>query len=365
MSVPYLAGLGTAVPPLAIGQDAASRLAAAYGAEGAGKERIHRVLYRRSGVRSRASVALRLQDGTPDPGWLFRQPREMEDRGPGTRRRLKIYEREAPALAAQAAGRALSDAGVGPREVDQLVVVTCTGFMAPGLDVMLVRGLGLRRDVGRTQVGFMGCHGAFVGLRQAAALTSARPATTALVVAVELCSLHFQYGWDPAQVVANALFADGAAAAVVRGPEASGGEGELALEAQASWLDEASEDAMTWRIGDHGFRMTLSAAVPERIQRGLRSQIEPWLETHGLSLRDVATWAVHPGGPRILTAVTRALDLPDDALAVSRGVLADHGNMSSPTILFVLERLLWARAPRPWVALAFGPGLTTEAALLR
>ncbi len=364
MSRPYLAGLGTGVPPLAIGQEDAARIAAAYGPKGPGQERVQRVLYRRTGVQNRASVALGLEDGTPGPGGLFPVPRDPEDRGPGTRRRLETYEREAPGLAARVARLALDDAGIGPEVVDQLLIVTCTGFMAPGLDVTLVRDLGLRRDVGRTQVGFMGCHGAFVGLRQAAALTSVSPASTALVVALELCSLHFQYGWDPAQIVANALFADGAAAAVVRGPETRQEEGGLSLGAHGSWLAEASEDAMTWHIGDHGFTMSLSAAVPGRIRDGLRGQIEPWLDNHGLALGDVATWAVHPGGPRILTAVSRALDLPDDALAVSRSVLAEHGNMSSPTILFILERLRRERAPGPWVALAFGPGLTTEAVLL-
>lgn len=364
MRRPYLGGLGTGVPPLAIGQDRAAQIAAAYGATDPGRERIHRVLYRRTGVRTRASVTLRLENGMPDPRWLFPASRDPEDLGPGTRRRLEIYEREAPGLAARVARLALDDAGIGPEVVDQLLIVTCTGFMAPGLDVTLVRDLGLRRDVGRTQVGFMGCHGAFVGLRQAAALTSVSPASTALVVALELCSLHFQYGWHPDRIVANALFADGAAAAVVRGPETRKGEGGLTLEAHASWLADASEDAMTWHIGDHGFTMTLSPTVPERIREGLRGQVEPWLGTHGLALDDVATWAVHPGGPRILTAVAQALDLTDGALAVSRSVLADHGNMSSPTILFILQRLRREHAPRPWVALAFGPGLTTEAALL-
>ena len=365
MSGPHLDGLGTATPPVSIDQDAAARVAVVYGALSAAQERIHRVLYRRSGVRSRAGVALRLVDGTPDAYGLFPPPLGAGDRGPGTRRRLEVYEEQAPPMAAAAARRALTDAGIGAEEVDHLVVVTCTGFMAPGLDVSLVRELGLRGDIARTQIGFMGCHGAFVGLRQAAALTSAQPGSTALVVAVELCSLHFQYGWDPARVVANALFADGAAAAVVRGPEAGDDRETLVLEAHGSWLAEASADAMTWRIGDHGFEMTLSAAVPELIRQGLRGQIEPWLATRGLGLEDVATWAVHPGGPRILTAVSRALELSDGALRVSRDVLADHGNMSSPTILFILERLRLAGAPRPWVGLAFGPGLTTEAALLR
>ncbi len=361
---PWLSGLGTAVPPLAIGQEEAGRLAAAFGPGTAAEQRIHRVLYRRTGVASRSSVTLALRDGVVTAGGLFRPPSGPGDPGPGTAERLSLYEREAPGLAVTAAKRALAAAGAEPDAVDHVVVVTCTGFMAPGIDVALVRGLGLRADVGRVQVGFMGCHGAFVGLRQAAALATADPSATVLVVAVELCSLHFQYGWDPARVVANALFADGAGAAVVRGAEA-GCPGGLRMEAHGSWLGEGSEDAMTWRIGDHGFRMTLSAAVPEEIRAGLGEQIGPWLEQQGLGIAGVPTWAVHPGGPRILTAVTAALDLPEGSMDVAREVLRDHGNMSSPTVLFVMERLLAGGAPRPWVALAFGPGLTTEALLLR
>jgi len=297
------------------------------------------------------------------PGPLLKLPRRPGDLGPGTRKRLDVYEDQAPSLAANAARSALENAGLDGSSVDQLIVVTCTGFMAPGIDVSLVRKLGLRRDVRRLQVGFMGCHGAFVGLRQAAALGAADPQSTVLLVAVELCSLHFQYGWEPSQIVANALFADGAGACVIQGAEAAPPDG-LRLEAHASWLDDASEEAMTWRIGDNGFQMTLSAEVPRRIQDGLANRLGDWLGERDLGLGDIGGWAVHPGGPRILTAVSRALNLPNDALAASKSILSEHGNMSSATIFFVLESLLQVATRRPWVALAFGPGLTIEAALL-
>jgi len=361
---PILAGVGTASPRLAITQKRAAELTCGYGPRSPDEERIHRVLYRRTGVRTRGSVILEGPEDDPRPGGPFGAPAGPEDAGPGTRTRMEIYEREAPPLAAAAAAAALADAGVGGGRISHLVVVTCTGFVAPGLDTFLVGNLGLRHTAPRIQVGFMGCHGAFVGLRTAAALAATDPAAAVLVVAVELCSLHFQYGWNPEQIVANALFADGAGAAVVRAAGTGPGR-PLALAAHGSWLAPDSEPAMTWRIGDHGFQMTLSAEVPGLIRSTLRGQVEPWLAAQGLALDDVATWAVHPGGPRILTAAADALELPPDALAVSREVLADHGNMSSPTILFILRRLLDADAPRPWVALAFGPGLTTEALLLR
>jgi len=324
------------------------------------QERALRVLYRRSGVRRRGSVALEGPPEAPTAG----PPFDGDDpAGPGTGARMAAYERHAPPLGCAAAAAALADAGIGPERVAHVVTVTCTGFMAPGLAVHLVRSLGLRSDVTRTQVGFMGCHGALVGLRTAAALAATTPGRAALVVAVELCSLHFQYGWDPGAVVANALFADGAGAAVVTTGRSGHGNAPV-LAATGSWLAPGSEEAMTWRIGDRGFRMTLSPEVPALIRRDLRQGLEPWLEGQGLTVGDVGGWAVHPGGPRILTAVTEALDLDPTAVDISRSVLAEHGNMSSPTVLFVLDRLRSAGAPRPWVALGFGPGLTTEAALL-
>ena len=364
MTRPVLAGVGTASPGLSISQKRASELTRRYGPRTPEEERIHRILYRRTGVRARGSVVL---EGPPEatrPGGLFPAPDGAETEGPGTRARMEVYEREAPRLALGAATVALRDAGVDGGRISHLVVVTCTGFTAPGLDTFLVKQLGLPETTARIQVGFMGCHGAFIGLRTAAALAATDPAAAVLVVAVELCSLHFQYGWNPEQIVANALFADGAGAAVVtyRG---AGRAGALELAAHGSWLAPDCEPAMTWRVGDHGFQMTLSAQVPKLIRDGLRGQVEPWLARQGLQLGDVASWAVHPGGPRILTAAAQALDLPPDTLAVSREVLAEHGNMSSPTILFILRRLVDAEAPRPWVALAFGPGLTTEALLLR
>lgn len=357
-----LLGLGTATPERSVSQQRAAELAAAYVPLDADRRRLLKVLYRRTGVEKRGSVVLEGALDDPGPGRLFPPPKGDEDRGPGTRARMEVYEREAPPLALTAARAALADAALPAERVSHLVVVTCTGFVAPGLDVGLVRALGLPSSTARLQVGFMGCHGAFIGLRTAAALAGTDPDARVLVVAVELCSLHFQYGWEPEQQVANALFADGAAAAVI-GPGAAA-PAVLRLASHGSWLASGTEEAMTWRIGDQGFQMTLSAEVPQRILENLRQQVVPWLGANGLSLEDIRSWAVHPGGSRIVTAVGQALDLPPAALEVSRSVLADHGNMSSPTILFVLDRLRREGAPRPWGAVAFGPGLTTEAMLL-
>ncbi len=250
------------------------------------------------------------------------------------------------------------------RDLTHLVTVSCTGFFAPGIDRELIETLDLDPSIQRTHVGFMGCHGALNGLRVARAFTSAEPCTRVLLCAVELCTLHYHYSWNPSKMIANALFADGAAA-LVGVSEALAPGGCWRVVGSGSCLLPNSADAMTWTIGDHGFEMTLAKNVPGIIARHLRPWLERWLSGLGMSLADVRSWAVHPGGPRILTAVEEGLSLGTHELDVSRAILSEFGNMSSPTILFILDRLRSLEAPRPCVALAFGPGLVAEAALLR
>jgi len=230
------------------------------------------------------------------------------------------------------------------------------------VDVALIKGLDLPATVERSHIGFMGCHGAVNGLRVARGFAGADGRARVLVCAVELCSLHYHYGWDPKKMVANALFADGAAAVVGAGDMAAPPDA-WRLAATGSCVFPDSEYAMTWHIGDHGFEMTLSTRVPGLIGRHLRPWLAQWLGQNGLGLGDVHSWAVHPGGPRILSAVEESLGLDRAALDLSREVLAACGNMSSPTLLFILERLRRRQARRPCVALAFGPGLVAEAAL--
>ncbi|MFC1661923.1 type III polyketide synthase, partial [Gemmatimonadota bacterium] len=243
------------------------------------------------------------------------------------------------------------------------VTVSCTGFFAPGLDTALVDILGLPPTVERTHVGFMGCHGALNGMRVASSFAGADPGAQVLLSSVELCTLHMSYVWDPDTLVANSLFGDGAAALVGVGDSVPSENRGWCLAASGTCRLPDSDDAMSWRIGDHGFRMTLSPSVPDIIGAHLRGWIGEWLGAQGLGMADVSTWAVHPGGPRILKAVGEALDLLPDSQTVSRGVLSEFGNMSSATILFILDRLRRQNAPRPCVAVAFGPGLVVEAAL--
>jgi len=358
-----LAGFGTACPEHSIAQDDAAEMHATFCKIDEARSRTLRVLYRRAKVRRRHSAILDASDGPTDRRQSFFEPaRDEHDRGPPTHRRMEKYEAVAPGLAAEATRRALAAAEVQPRQVTHLVTVSCTGFIAPGLDTRVVHALGLPPETHRTHVGFMGCQGALNGLRVARSFAEADPGAVVAVCAVELCSLHFAYGWDPEMLVPNALFGDGAGAVVGFGADGRPEREWRMIDSGTFLFDETAED-MTWRIGDHGFRMTLSPRIPDIIEGGLLAWLESWLGGHGLTPADVASWAVHPGGPRILGAVEQAVGLGKDRTQVSRDILADHGNMSSATILFILDRLMAEGAPRPCVALAFGPGLVVEAAL--
>ncbi len=309
--------------------------------------------------------------GTNQTGSPFLPTEERDGVGPTTAERMRIYAEEAGPLAVRAASKAIIESGFRANTITHLITVSCTGFVAPGVDLALISGLGLKPTVERTHVGFMGCHGALNGLRVANAFATANPVARVLMCAVELCGLHYHYGNTADKLIANAIFADGAAAVVgnsladrepaqpVRQPQA------WILSASGSCLIPGTEGDMRWVVGDHGFEMTLSRRVPSLIAANLRPWLETWLGDSGLSLNDIKSWAIHPGGPKILAAVQESLALSSTALAPSRGVLADYGNMSSPTVLFILERLWRADAPRPCVALGFGPGLVVEGALFR
>lgn len=365
-------GLGHALPPGSLTQDdaasAAIRLRRTDDAINYERElQLLNVLYRRSGVQKRHSVLLRTGgDAAVDRQTFYEVACSRLDRGPSTAARMGRYETEAPVLAENACREVLTRTAVEAESIDHLVTVSCSGFNSPGFDLALYERLGLNPNASRTHVGFMGCHGALNGLRVASALARSQPGANVLVCAVELCSLHHQYTDDPQQIVANSLFADGAAAAIVRAqsPTDSVKTQGWQLRANGSYVIPGTADAMSWRIGDHGFTMTLSAQVPEIIKTQLKPWLEQWLAQQDLSVSQVRTWAIHPGGPRIVSATASALGLTPQTVQTSLDVLNEYGNMSSPTILFILQRLLDQGSPGPCVALAFGPGLVVEAALL-
>jgi predicted naringenin-chalcone synthase len=362
-------GIGTEVPPTTISQQDAAGIARALCCRTPEQATWLPAMYAQTGVATRhmvfpPEVIRDVVEGTRYSGSVFLPSGAPDDRGPTTAQRMQHYAAGAPPLALAASRRALEEARVPANTISHLVSVSCTGFAAPGVDLALIRGLGLPSTVERCHVGFMGCHGAINGLRVANAFTTAGPSARVLLCAVELCSLHYFYGWSPQHVIANALFADGAAA-VVGAPGSAAAPECWTVSATGSCLLPDSADAMTWTIGDHGFEMTLSKRVPALIQEHLRPWLEKWLEVHRLALGDVRSWVIHPGGPRIVEAAAEALGLPAAAVADGLGVFRGHGNMSSPTVLFILQRLRARAAPRPCVALAFGPGLVAEVALLR
>jgi predicted naringenin-chalcone synthase len=320
-------------------------------------------LFLRSGIETRCSV-LASEDGDQlhNPRRFYPAAKSPDDRGPTTAARMARYAVEAPVLAEKSVRNALEDAQVEPDQITHLVTASCTGFFSPGLDAALIERLNLSRTVRRIHLGFMGCHAAFNALAAARDAAAANPDARVLVSCVELCSLHFAYGVDPGKLVANALFADGAAAAVV-GRAVGDGEGSWQLSDFSSCLLADCGDAMTWNIGDHGFEMTLSAGVPEIIRRQLLPWCKAWLARHELELSDIAGWAIHPGGPKILSAIAEALTLESHDLRFSNHVLAHYGNMSSTTILFILRQMA-RKISGPCVAIGLGPGLMAEGMLL-
>jgi predicted naringenin-chalcone synthase len=281
--------------------------------------------------------------------------------GWSTRQRMTRYLTEAMPLGKSAVTSALDSAGVRPDEIGMFVVCSCTGYVTPGLDILLARDLGMAPDTQRLFIGHMGCYAALPGLGAASDYVTAR-GRPALLLCLELTSLHVQPPTkDPQQVVAHALFSD-AAAAVVLMPQSPG----YAVSEVIAVTDTASADHMTWDVTDLGFRMGLSPRVPDVLAVHVGGLVSRLLDRHGLRMSDVDGWAVHPGGPRILNVVRDQLGLSESDLAESRGTLAEHGNCSSPTVLLILDALRRRAAgpPRRIMAMAFGPGLTLYASLL-
>ncbi|GIG40096.1 type III polyketide synthase [Cellulomonas phragmiteti] len=272
-------------------------------------------------------------------------------------------------LAARAAREALTRAGTDPQEVDLVLFTSVTGIGAPSVDAALVERLGLRSDVKRLPSFGLGCAGGAAGLARVHDYLTGHPHDTALLVCLELCSLTLQHGdVDPAAMVASGLFGDGAAVAVLVGdahPAAAGATGPQVV-ATRSRLYPGTAGDLGWQVGASGFRIVLSARLPDVVRAELPADVEGLLAAHGLKTGDVGRWVVHAGGPRILDAVEESLALPAGSLDASRASLAAVGNLSSASVLDVLDRTQRAGVPAgsPGVLLAFGPGVSAEMVLL-
>ncbi len=363
----YLGAIGTANPVHRIAQPQIADFMARALAFGEADTRKLRALYRVSGIEHRYSVV-------PDYGrasgdYTFFPNTPTLEPFPSVGQRMAVYRREALPLATEAVRDCLRQVpDVAPGSITHLVTVSCTGMYAPGLDIELVQALGLRRDVRRTCVNFMGCYAAVNAVKLADAFCRADARARVLIVSVELCTLHFQKSPEEDHLISNALFGDGAAAALVMAEPLPNGAPSLALQAFHCGLEPDGHDDMAWHINDFGFEMTLSSYVPRLIQRGIRHLTEGLLESLPVQLADIRHFAIHPGGRRILETIETELGLSRADNRHAYRVLRDYGNMSSATVLFVLRDLLADTMPAdhgaPVLSFAFGPGLTMEAMLL-
>lgn len=358
---PSIVALGTAVPETVITQDRVRDLFIAHAADDRRSARIVRAVFDSAAIDSRRTVVPEL--GGVGTG-AFVDAESGRIGVPSTAARNARYAAAAPALFGAAATEALTAGGVQAAAITHVITVSCTGFFAPGPEFGLVRDLGLEPNVQRYHLGFQGCAAAIPALRMASQFCAANPAAAVLVVCAELCSLHIQASTHPDQLVSSAIFADGAAAAIVSAdPQLVRDRRRLECGVFDSVIASEGESDMRWTIADAGFDMTLTAEVPRIVGREVRGA----LAGHGIVEHPPSRWAIHPGGRSILDRVESALDLGDDALAASRDVLRRFGNMSSATILFVLRDLLAAADLADGervLAAAFGPGLTVESASL-
>jgi alpha-pyrone synthase len=276
---------------------------------------------------------------------------------PSTGDRMRQYEIEAPVLAERAVNAL--DLGERRKEITHLVVTSCTGFSAPGIDIEVIHRCGLDPTIERTIIGFMGCYAAVNALKIARHIVRSEPKAKVLVLSIELCTLHFQETCELEDTMPFLLFADGCAAALVSA-EPKG----LSMERFYATVFPEAASQMAWHIRDLGFDMVLSSRIPTSVGEAIHRASDAIMA--GLKPKDIELWAVHPGGRAILDAVEAALRLPLDALNASRRVLRDFGNMSSATVLFVLKSILEEnRSGARGCAMSFGPGLTAETMLFK
>ncbi len=362
-----ISGIGTANPEFCVSQqDALSFMIKSFDFDDRKTAWLSKI-YKYSGIDQRYTVIADLKNANPEE-YTFFESLPGEPFFATTKNRLKLYQQQAVQLAAKAARNCAAqfDTDILP-QVTHLITISCTGMYAPGLDIDLVEQLNLNRTTERTCINFMGCYGAINGLKTADYICRSNPQAKVLVVSVELCTLHFQNDTSMDNLVANSLFSDGSAAALVENSaNRTGRKRSLQLNSFYSEFMPESRDEMGWYIGNTGFEMILTAMVPKQIHLHIKAITERMVAKAGLQPQQIGAYAVHPGGRKILEAVEQALDLPEDSNAFAYDVLRRHGNMSSATILFVLKKMLQADGlhNEHIAGYAFGPGLTVEGMVL-
>jgi predicted naringenin-chalcone synthase len=350
--------IGTAVPEFKHKQGEILHFMSRIYAFNEKERRTLKYLYQQSGIQSRYSV---LPDYSEEPaGWTFYPPSENLEPFPSLEKRMKVFNRHAVGLSARAIRNCLENQ-VNIQEVTHLITVTCTGLSAPGLDLQLMELLDLPKNIFRTSVNFMGCYAAIHALKLADSLCQSDSDAKVLIVCTELCTLHFQQQATTDNITSSLLFGDGSAAVLVTGA-GDKTEGFPLIGFYGEVMPKGKQD-MSWELSSTGFAMTLSSFVPALIEEDFEKLVNHALAKQGFSLDEITHWSIHPGGRKILEAIEKSLSLPKEKLDISYQILRDFGNMSSPTILFVLKEILSGikNTERQKVfGAAFGPGLTME-----
>lgn len=349
----HITSISTAVPKYKVGQTQVLNFMAGVNDMDEAQSHDLEVLYRATGIDTRYSV---LKDFTKSP-----EESEYFNKNslPTTSQRLKLFKSESLNLSLESANSCIAQSGISKEEITHLIIVSCTGLHAPGLDIDLIYKLGLRHNVERLAINFMGCYAAFNAVKAADAICKSSDSKV-LIVCTELCSIHFQKGTDEDTLLANALFGDGSASLLVESKPSK--NHSLQIIAAHCDLLPAGETEMAWEVGEFGFEMKLSSYVPDVISTGISTLLKKYNQSFDF-------YAIHPGGKRILKVIEEQLKISKNQNFQAHEVLRKYGNMSSPTILFVLKHIFddlkKADSKKEILAMAFGPGLTLESLTLK
>ncbi|WP_420580027.1 type III polyketide synthase [Reichenbachiella sp.] len=360
----YITAIGTANPANRYSQEDLAQFMCNHLVTDPIEQKKIKVLYRATGIQHRYSV---LDDYKKSLGTFSFYPNdETFDQFPSTQKRMNVYRQEALKLAISAITDCLGNDHPFS-EFTHLITVSCTGMYAPGLDVDLIKALNLTTDIRRNSLNFMGCYAAMNAINLSKEICDNNSNAKVLIASVELCSLHLQKEQTEDNLLAHSLFADGAAAVVVSGQHR---QNEQALEviSSSSQLFISGQNDMAWQIGDFGFEMALTSYVPEIIEGGINQLTTELLAKNNLSLSEINGYAIHPGGKKILESIENQLGITKAQNHASYEVLKNYGNMSSPTVLFVLKQV-WSQMKnqthKKILSFAFGPGLTLESLLFK
>ena len=362
-----IASISTALPAFQHSQSDLGEFMAEFHADSEQKKRKLKIMYSKSGIRSRYSVIPDYSSGKEERVF-FPKTHNLEP-FPSIEYRMQYFNKTALPLCIRAIEKCIEEKALYT-QITHLITVSCTGLSAPGLDIDIVQFLKLNPAINRTSINFMGCYAAIHALKQADYICKCEPNAIVLVVCVELCTIHFQKIDDLDNIVANMLFADGAAAALVVGDNIASKNNfkGFGIKKFHSQIELNGKRDMTWQLSSTGFLMSLSAYIPQLIEKGIKNLFSDSMKGLEIETADITHWAIHPGGRKILEVIQKELELSSTDLESSYRILKNYGNMSSPTVLFVLKDI-WdnkvsASEKELTYGVAFGPGLTMESVIL-